>query len=184
MSNNNYIPKNTVLIIGAGVWGQALSCLFSTQMTVHLWMRNPNKISTIKNNLKINTDNEIIFIEDLKNLELYSLIIIATPINALRSILLMLLSHTNQLPDLFITCKGLEQTTSKLAYQIVEELANHLNNYGMLVGPSFACELIKNLPTLIALSSSNQKFIFLELLITIFSDRSAAFLLAIKIWNK
>jgi glycerol-3-phosphate dehydrogenase (NAD(P)+) len=82
--------------------------------------------------------------------------------NALREILLMLLTITNNsidcLPDLFITCKGLEQSTGKLAYEIVEEIIPNLSRYGMLVGPSFASELIQNMPTLIALSAFDQEF--------------------------
>ncbi len=153
---------NKVLIIGAGSWGQGLSCVFSKQMSIDLWMRNPNKTEEICNKIEGFVTKPINFVHDIKNIEQYSLIIIATPMNALREMILMLLktvnNNVNLLPDIFVTCKGLEATTGKLAYEIIEEVSPNLSNYGMLVGPSFATELIKGMPTLIALSSFNNEF--------------------------
>jgi glycerol-3-phosphate dehydrogenase (NAD(P)+) len=151
-----------ILIIGAGSWGQGLYCVFSKQLSVDLWMRNTNKIEDIRNNIEEFVKKPINFVHDIKNLEQYSLIIIATPMNALRDMILMLLKTVNSrldlLPDIFVTCKGLESSTGKLAYEIIEEIAPNLSRYGILVGPSFASELIKGLPTLIALSSFDHEF--------------------------
>jgi glycerol-3-phosphate dehydrogenase (NAD(P)+) len=52
----------------------------------------------------------------------------------------------------------LEKSTGQLAYEVVTEVAPTISRYGILVGPSFASELIKGMPTLIALSSYNKDF--------------------------
>lgn len=151
-----------VLILGAGSWGQALATVFSHQMEVELWMRDPNKINILQQDLVKITSNQIRCISNINALSQYDLIIIATPMNALRDMMLMLLKLSNNLienlPDIFITCKGLEKSTGKLAYEVVTEVAPDISRYGILVGPSFANELIKGMPTLIALSSYNKDF--------------------------
>ena len=149
---------NTVLVIGAGVWGQALAVVFSKCVDVHLLIRTPAKLTSVENKLSNLNYNTITCITEIKDLKQYSLVVVATPVHALRSVLSNIKSLScKKWPDLIITSKGIEQDTGKLVYQIVEDISP-CKNYGVLLGPSFAQELINDTPTFIALSSFDSNF--------------------------
>ena len=154
-----------IAVLGHGAWGSGLAVHLSQQHHVTLWGRDSKAIA----NMRASRVNEtylpgITFPESLrlsddllKTIDQSDLILIATPIAALRSVLTTLqpLIHS---PVLW-ACKGFEPNTGYLAHQIAEEVLGKNYPCAVISGPSFAQELAKGLPTAVTLASSNIQLI-------------------------
>lgn len=112
-----------VKIVGNGVWGQAIQ---------YVLQHNNTDVSIIKR-------GELIQDADV--------IALAVPTQSIREVLPLIKS-----PNIIVnTAKGIEKSTNRLPYQIVrDELGTDIYYYS-LVGPSFAEEVCKNMPTLVNL---------------------------------
>lgn len=99
---------------------------------------------------------------DLKVLLNSDLIIIATPLNALRGMLMNIYSKfSKEIPDIIWVCKGFESDTGLLPHQIAKQvLGERTVNCGALLGPSFAFEVANGLPTAVTLATHNLEFGF------------------------
>lgn len=113
-----------VVIIGEGAWGGAVaSLLVQNKVNYRFW----------KPDMKISPN---------------SIVILAIPTQALRSVL-----STIGNPDGLVIVngtKGIERGTRLLPYQIVNEVIPNVN-YLTLIGPSFAEEVVRKMPTLVNL---------------------------------
>ena len=113
-----------VVIIGKGVWGQALHLVLSqNKSVVTFW----DRISPI-------TDADIL--------------VLALPVKAMREALSQAKVSCKTIVN---TSKGIEQNTTYFPRQIVEEVLGDGVDYYALMGPSFAAELTLKMPTLINL---------------------------------
>ncbi|MFN8770514.1 MAG: NAD(P)H-dependent glycerol-3-phosphate dehydrogenase [Neisseriaceae bacterium] len=171
-----------ISILGAGSWGSALTVAFSSISDVCLWSRNSKQV-TIINKEHANSGylpdgvkfgENVIATDDLNIALNTDLIVIATPVNALRSILLQIKSlceikhgiddHSQyeNIPDIIWVCKGFEAGSGQLPHNILEEVfaSQNVTNYGALLGPSFAFDVANSSPTAITLSSKNTDFAF------------------------
>jgi glycerol-3-phosphate dehydrogenase (NAD(P)+) len=157
-----------VCILGAGSWGSALAIAFSHAMHVTLWGRDKIQIQTIlanRNNIGY-IPEEIKFPESIQitsDLDLalkdMGLVVIATPLSALRDMFLQIKSgYTGKLPDIIWVCKGLEVDSGLFPHEIAKEILGEFENIGALLGPSFAEEVARGLPTAITLSSNSIQF--------------------------
>ena len=157
----------TISVLGAGSWGSALAISMSYADSIKLWTRSPEQASNI-NSQRINsgylpdsikfTDN-ITATTDFDFALNTDLLIIATPCGAFREILTQIKQRcTNSIPDIIWVCKGFEVGSGLLPHQILEEICPGLKNYGALLGPSFAVEVARGLPTAITLASNNLDF--------------------------
>lgn len=171
-----------ISVLGAGSWGSALAVTFSYISDVCLWSRNPKQVYAINSthtNLKYLPDNvkfanNVSATDDLKVAIDTDLLVIATPINAFRDILLKIKaiyeakssledgSESGQIPDIIWVCKGLEANSGLLPHKIIKEvfINDGAVSYGALLGPSFAFDVANNKPTAITLSSNNIDFAF------------------------
>ncbi len=159
----------SVGVIGAGSWGSALSIAFSAIAPVTLWSRDQGQVLKI-NQERINPGylsglikfpSNIVAVSDLAEIASKDLIIIATPLMALREVLTKLklnLPTNKNAPDLLWVCKGFELETKLLPHQIIREVLGDIQNIGALLGPSFADEVAKKLPTAITLASFELEF--------------------------
>lgn len=119
-----------VIILGSGVWGNAVASLFE---------KNGHEVTFWTQNEKIDSD---------------SLIFSAIPTQSLREVLLQLGSPENLI---FINgSKGIEDKTRLLPFQIVSEILGEVD-YLTLIGPSFAEEVVAKMPTLVNLGYRNIK---------------------------
>lgn len=119
-----------VCVVGNGAWGTALFGLVR---------ENCPNVSFFKKELKAQTAD---------------VIVIAVPTQALREVVGSI-KRVNGVA--IVNCaKGIERTTHKLPFQIVSELLGSDTRYFSLIGPSFAVEVKKKMPTLVNLGYSHE----------------------------
>ena len=157
-----------ITVLGAGSWGTALALHFSQHGNeVALWSRNTaymkelqadreNKKGlpgfTFPDTLHVDTDLG----EALKGSELA---IIATSVAGLRDSAALLKQHDAAHLPVLAACKGFEQDTGLLTFQVVKDVLPGNKKIGVLSGPSFAQELAQQLPCAVVLASENKEWI-------------------------
>lgn len=121
-----------VTILGHGVWGTALgNILIANKHEVNFW----NKKSQI---------------------DPLDVVVIAIPTQAIRQVF-QNYGH-NLRKTIIVNCaKGIEKGSQKLPAQIVEEILGTEIEYFTLIGPSFAREVSRKMPTLVNLGGHNGK---------------------------
>ncbi|MDE2423454.1 MAG: NAD(P)-dependent glycerol-3-phosphate dehydrogenase [Betaproteobacteria bacterium] len=148
-----------ITVLGHGAWGSALAIHLCQGHRVTLWGRDNQILEQMKRELEnkkylpgIPLPKALLLNSDLTvALEGVELIIVATPIASLRSILEILQPLTH-VPIIWV-CKGFEPTTGLLAHQIAEQVLGANYPCAVLSGPSFAQELAKGLPTAVTLAA-------------------------------
>ena len=156
-----------ISVLGAGSWGSALVCAFSHVAKVKLWSRNAAQIANI--NLTrtnpgylpdtVRFSGQVEFTADFNSALEADLLVIATPVSALRDIMQRIKANVQgNIPDTIWVCKGFEVGSGLLPHQIAQQEWPGVHNIGGLLGPSFAKELALGLPTAITLASTNKDF--------------------------
>lgn len=152
-----------VLIVGAGAYGKALaSCILS----------KPNNFVSL-----LTREKCLSFDEDIAQ---YDFILFAVPSQSLRESALWLKKQMEKRRktqieatskqkaakkcemhvNIVSTAKGLEKKTMLLPHQILEEVfQNDSVSIAALSGPSFAKEMVENLPTCVVLASKDNKLL-------------------------
>lgn len=155
-------------VMGAGAWGTALAIHFSQHGNeVAMWARNTQHMQTLAaerenkrylpgftlpEGIQVHTD----LAEALKGSEL---VLIVTSVAGLRESVQLLAEHgAGHLPVL-TACKGFEQDTGMLTFEVVKSVLPDNHQIGVLSGPSFAQELAKQLPCAVVLASENKDWI-------------------------
>lgn len=157
-----------ITVIGAGSWGTALALHFSQHGNrVSLWTRNADQVRQMqearenKRGLPGFPFPETLEVcADLADaLKDSGLVLIVTSVAGLRSSAELLKQYgAGHLPVL-AACKGFEQDTGLLTFQVLKEVLPDNKKIGVLSGPSFAQELAKQLPCAVVLASENQEWI-------------------------
>lgn len=160
-----------IIVLGAGAWGTALAASASMQPAGHavtLWARDATQVSQ----LQAQHENQryltgvalppaLIFsaapVTELKALAAGAdLVVVATPMAALRPMLIVLASCPA--PVAWV-CKGFEAPIADaiglLAHEIQAQVAPELKA-GVLSGPSFALEVARGLPTALVAASVHE----------------------------
>ena len=150
-----------ISILGAGAWGTALAVQAAARHEVLLWARDAGSASdmaaTRRNsrylpgallplNLAVSND-----LDQAIGHGRDGLIVVATPMAALRSMLALL-------PDgarVLWLCKGFEAGTGLLGHEIAREVQPRLRA-GILSGPSFAQEVAAGQPTALVAASEDE----------------------------
>jgi len=156
-------------VIGAGSWGSALAVSFATNNQVLLYVRdskqyqvmvqsnsNPNYLPS-----DVSWGDNLSCINDFGELESAQVLILAMPINAMRSVLQQIKSHFVTIPHIIWVCKGFESSSGLLPHQIINQELPGFDNYSALLGPSFAAEVARLQPTAICLVG-NSNVTYLE----------------------
>lgn len=157
-----------ITVIGAGSWGTALALHFSQHGNrVSLWTRNADQVRQMKEErenkhglpgfpfpktLEVCTD-----LEDA--LQDSGLVLIVTSVAGLRSSAELLKQYNAGHLPILAACKGFEQDTGLLTFQVLKEVLPDNKKIGVLSGPSFAQELAKQLPCAVVLASENQEWV-------------------------
>ncbi len=154
-----------IAVLGAGAWGTALAMSFSTRHQVSLWARNAGHVSGMRkaraNPLYLGDFkfNDNLSVEDdlsvaIQNAEI---ILSVVPTAGFREMLKALKALGSKQPVIWAN-KGLEPKTAKLAYEVAQEELGDGQHWGVLSGPSFAAELVRDLPTCVTLAANDEQF--------------------------
>ena len=131
---------NSICVIGAGKWGQALH-----------YALNQNQKCFITSRTKKDIENFVSLDEALN----CKYLIIAIPSQSIREWLTENFKYTNQ--KVLVAAKGIEANTGAFLQEIYEEFVPK-ENLGFISGPSFASEVIVGLPTALVINSISKKF--------------------------
>ncbi|MEO0327816.1 MAG: NAD(P)H-dependent glycerol-3-phosphate dehydrogenase [Pseudomonadota bacterium] len=152
-----------VAILGAGAWGSALACIaVRAGHRVSIWGRSAqvldeiNTAHTNRNYLgKLMLEEAISATADLgAAVRDASIILLSVPTQTLAENLKALETIA---PDTVLvpTCKGIDRSTGMLPCQLVSQTFPQ-NPVAALSGPSFATDVVSNLPTAVTIASSTQ----------------------------
>jgi glycerol-3-phosphate dehydrogenase (NAD(P)+) len=153
-----------VAVLGAGAWGTAIGAALASRLDVSLWARDgaqARAIAQARANGRylpgIALPEALWITEDFeKALEGASLVLAATPVAGLRSLLERLRAGPPR--PLVWLCKGFEPQTGLLPHQLVEDALGANARAGALSGPSFADEVARGLPCALTLASRDSGF--------------------------
>jgi len=154
-----------ISVIGAGSWGTTLACLLANKgFDVSLWVYE-NDLAEEMKKTRINStylpdvrlpENIRIFhrIDELKNKTRY--VLNAVPAQYTRSVFKEALPYMLGSDEIIVinVSKGIERGTLKTISSVLKELSGH--EVAVLSGPSFAKEVIKNLPTAVTLATGDR----------------------------
>lgn len=133
------MTKNSIAVIGAGKWGQALHFALSQKQKCLITSR---------------TKKEIENFVDLKTALDCEYLVIAIPAQEIRAWLKENFVFKGQ--KILVASKGIEANTGEFLNEIYSAFVPN-ENIGFISGPSFAAEVIKGLPCALVLNSSSEK---------------------------
>lgn len=157
-----------IAVLGAGAWGTALASSLAAHHQVTLWGRDADQMSSMAQTLFNSTylpatrlHADLQFSSELQHVlaehaQATDLIIIATPLSALRSMCEQIAKNTTDASILWL-CKGVERETLAFPHQIVSQVLGHDRPAGALSGPSFAAEVALNKPCALVLASTHPR---------------------------
>jgi glycerol-3-phosphate dehydrogenase (NAD(P)+) len=156
-----------ILVLGAGAWGTALSISAAPRHRVTLWARDPARAAALAQQRENTRYLPGFHLPDAVGIassaagelaalaQQHELVIVATPMAALRAMLTAL--HACDRPVAWL-CKGFEAPVSQpyglLGHEIRLEVAPKLGA-GALSGPSFAQEVANGQPTALVAASES-----------------------------
>jgi len=133
---------SSICVIGAGKWGQALQHAL-----------NKNQKCYIANRTKKDIEN-FISLEDAVKCEY---LVVAIPTQSIRAWLKENFVYNGQ--KVLVAAKGIEANTGAFLQELYEEYIPK-DKLGFISGPSFAAEVIKDLPTALVLNSTSEDFYY------------------------
>uniref|UniRef100_UPI00404742A7 NAD(P)H-dependent glycerol-3-phosphate dehydrogenase n=1 Tax=Aliarcobacter sp. TaxID=2321116 RepID=UPI00404742A7 len=133
------MKNNSIAVIGAGKWGQALHFALSQKQKCLISSRTPRDIENFV---------------DLKTALECEYIIIAIPAQEIRAWLKENFIFNGQ--KILVASKGIEASSGEFLNEIYANFVPE-KNIGFISGPSFAAEVIKGLPCALVLNSSSKK---------------------------
>ena len=157
-----------ITVIGAGSWGTALALHFSQHGNrVSLWTRNADQVRQMKEERENKhglpgfsfPETLEVCIDLAEVLQDSGLVLIVTSVAGLRSSAELLKQYNAGHLPILAACKGFEQDTGLLTFQVLKEVLPDNKKIGVLSGPSFAQELAKQLPCAVVLASENQEWV-------------------------
>ncbi len=149
-------------VVGAGAWGTALANMtaLSGKNTV-IWAREDDVVTAINK-----THENTVFLSghtlhkdlrattDMASLNMSDVILIVSPAQHLRTAAKALKQHINPAAPILICSKGIEVSTGKFMSDVLsEEISNPV---GVLSGPTFAAEVVQNLPCALTLAVADE----------------------------
>jgi len=152
-------------VLGAGAWGTALAIQISRQHPVALWTRNQSHLAEMRktraNQLYL---GDFAFGDNLLPegdlgvaLRDTDLILSVVPTAGFRPMLEAIKKLGCKVPVIWAS-KGLESDTAKLPHEVAQEVLGEGHIWGALSGPSFAAELVRDLPTAATIASPDEAF--------------------------
>ena len=150
-----------ITVLGAGAWGTALAASTASRHPTLLWARDAEQAARLQASrrnqrylpevvlpgaLGVTPD----FRAALAHAHDDGLLVIATPMAALREMLAAVPEHAS----VWWLCKGFEARTGLLGHEVAREVRPGARA-GVLSGPSFALEVARGLPTALVAASTD-----------------------------
>lgn len=154
-----------IAILGTGAYGIALAKVFyNNSNKVKMWTKFQEELDIItlkrenkKVLPKVKIPEDILLTCDMKEcVKDADIIVLAIPMCAIRQTSIELSKYIKPEQIICMTSKGIEEGTNKLTSQIIEEIIEN-DKICMLSGPSFAIELVNNIPSGIVVASRSSK---------------------------
>ena len=130
--------NNSIGIIGAGKWGQALYHALSTNNEVYITSRTPRDISNFVSSDEILKCEYLIYVISAQHARAWCEV-----------------TKLNQNHKILIAAKGIESSSGEFLNDIFTKYTDN-ENLAYLSGPSFASEVMESKPTAVVVNSSNQ----------------------------
>ena len=155
-----------VTILGAGAYALALSkVLIKNKNEVVIWTPfedEKNELLETKTSPKLKgfkLDNNIVITTSLESaIEKSKLIVIAIPTTFIRDVLKELKKYIKKDNHICIASKGIEEDTCLFIHELIEKEIK-TKNIGAILGPTFATDLIMEVPVGLSLASKNKNTI-------------------------
>lgn len=155
-----------VTILGTGAYGLALSkILIENKNEVVMWTtfeEEKDELLKTKKSSKLKgfkLDNSVVITTNLEeSIRTSKLIVIAIPTANVLDVCKKLKKYINKNQYICIASKGIEQNTCLFLHDIIEKEIN-IKNIAAISGPSFAIDLINNVPVGLSLASKSKKTI-------------------------
>ena len=154
-----------VAVLGAGAWGTALAIQAAKAFPVKLWARDSGHVSGMKkarSNPKYLGDftfpDQLELTSSLDEAVLSSDIVISSVPTSAFAEIIQKIQTIDPNKSIIWTNKGLEAGSSLFPHEIIQDyLVNKELAYGVLSGPSFAAELVRDLPTAVTLATTSSE---------------------------
>jgi len=162
---NTTSKQGRILVLGAGNFGTCLAAhLASEGWSVDIWSRSHALVDAINNHHKnprylstITLASSLKAINHISGSEIndYTAVVIAVPMQAVRETLKPFAQHLNTRPILISTVKGIEISSCSFSLNVIADIFGEsiAQNTVILSGPSFAVEVAQKLPTAVVAAS-------------------------------
>ena len=158
--NSEHKMKQSIIIIGAGEWGQALAYIChksNPKTTIFLICREGKSLRSYSIHPKLQHSKIILQNSLAAVVEKTSPIIIATPSTSIADILTSL-NHLNHQGDILCTAKGfIDKPGIPYPHELYSSINPKTKSFAYLYGPTFAEEVLDDLPTQAILASSSPR---------------------------
>ncbi|MBF0359344.1 MAG: NAD(P)-dependent glycerol-3-phosphate dehydrogenase [Magnetococcales bacterium] len=167
-TNSSY--DNSVAVIGAGSWGTALASVLATKLpTVTIWCREEEVTAGINQNhcnplyvSELSIPENIVASSDLIDVVAnHRVLIMVIPTQFTRRVLESIKTVVTEKTVFVSASKGVEVETLTLLSEIYTDVFGQKGTQQScyLSGPSFARDVIKQLPTAVAVAGKNSKLV-------------------------
>lgn len=156
--------KTPIAVLGAGAWGSALAILLARNgQPVRLWDHDSKPLLKMQServfldvalpenlSIEIELENAVRDVRD---------ICLVVPSHAFEKVLIRLKPIVSSNVRFVWGTKGLNPETGELLHHSVETIFSKNTPLAALSGPSFAKEVVMNLPTAVSLAGNNRDFL-------------------------
>lgn len=149
------MKNSRIAVLGAGSWGTALAFVLAgnTKDAINIWARDGHTVSSINahhlNPKHFNHSllpHNIVAYNDYKFIEECEIIVLAVPVQSVRSVAKLIKPYVRNNATFVIGSKGIENSSLELVSQILEEEIASCK-FVILSGPNFASEIMDGHPS-------------------------------------
>jgi len=152
-------------VIGSGAWGTALSVALGNNFETTTLIAREKEVCYDINNKRMNQlylkdvilDPPPFATQAFDTLSKCDLAIFVTPAQFFRNALEQAKPYLSNDTPIIIASKGIEISTGKLLTNVLEETCPEIETYGVLMGPTFAKDVVIHKPSAITLALNHKK---------------------------
>ncbi|MBU1172672.1 MAG: NAD(P)H-dependent glycerol-3-phosphate dehydrogenase [Proteobacteria bacterium] len=162
------ISSLTIGVVGAGSWGTALANLLATKgYPIDLWVFETEVKEHIENNHENNVflpgfplSDNIVPTNDIKTAVAgKDIVLVVVPSHVMRETAGLMAEHLSKDTLIISASKGIENKTHMTMLGVLKDVLDPIDQDKLIVlsGPSFAKEVVQQMPTVVAVASTSAK---------------------------